>query len=54
MPEIKISQLTSASTPAGTEVLAIVQSGDTKKTTINSLASALEVMVHQRGQQLAC
>ena len=42
MPEIKISQLTSASTPAGTEVLAIVQSGDTKKTTINSLASALE------------
>jgi hypothetical protein len=42
MPEIKISQLTSATTPAGTEVLAIVQSGDTKKTTINSLASALE------------
>ena len=42
MPEIKISELTSASTPAGTEVLAIVQSGDTKKTTINSLASALE------------
>ena len=42
MPEIKISELTSASTPDGTEVLAIVQSGDTKKTTINSLASALE------------
>ncbi len=41
MPEIKISELTSAAVPVGTEVLAIVQSNDTKKTTINSLASAL-------------
>ena len=42
MAEIRISELTPASTPAGTEVLAIVQSNDTKKTTINSLATALE------------
>jgi alpha-tubulin suppressor-like RCC1 family protein len=41
MPEIRISELTSASTPTGTEVLPIVQSGDTYKTTINSLKDAL-------------
>lgn len=40
MADLKISQLTSATTPlAGTEVLPIVQSGSTKKIAISSLAS---------------
>jgi len=41
MPEIKISELTSASVPSGGEILAIVQSNTTHKTTIDSLKPAL-------------
>jgi len=41
MPEIKISELTSAVEPSGGEILAIVQSNTTHKTTIDSLKPAL-------------
>lgn len=41
MPEIKISELTSAIEPSGGEILAIVQSNTTHKTTIDSLKPAL-------------
>ena len=41
MPEIKISELTSAVVPSGGEILAIVQDNTTHKTTIDSLKPAL-------------
>lgn len=41
MPEIKISDLTSANVPSGGEVFAVVQNNITRKTTIDSLKDAL-------------
>jgi hypothetical protein len=42
MADLKISQLTAATTPlAGTEVLPIVQSGVTKKATVNDVRNGL-------------
>jgi len=39
MADLKISQLSSATTLAGTEVVPVVQSGSTKKTTIDQILS---------------
>jgi hypothetical protein len=44
MADLKISQLTAATTPlAGTEVLPIVQSGSTKKATIDSVVNGRDI-----------